>query len=201
MERCQGAGCSTFAQVGTPTGTSFADTGVAASTSYSYRVRAVDASGNVSGLLHCGVGDDARAGAQPPGLVAGYSFDAGSGTTVADVSGNGNTGTITGATWVAGRYGGGLSFNGTSNVVRVASSASLNLASAMTLAAWIRPTAAQSGWRTIMQRETDAYFLNASNDTGALRPSGGGTIGGSVPWVSWSDGQSGQRVDSCGVDL
>jgi hypothetical protein len=37
------------------------------------------------------------------GLVAGYDFDEGSGTTVADFSGNGNTGTISGnVSWVAG---------------------------------------------------------------------------------------------------
>ena len=62
-------------------------------------------------------------------------------------------------------------------------SASLNVSTAMTLSAWIQPTAGQSGWRTIMQRERDAYFLNASNDTGALRPSGGGTFDGGVNWV------------------
>ena len=49
VERCQGAGCTTFAQVGTPTGTSFSDTGLAASTSYSYRVRATDAASNLGG--------------------------------------------------------------------------------------------------------------------------------------------------------
>ena len=49
VERCQGAGCSSFAQVGTPTGTTFADSGLLASTSYSYRVRATDAAGNLSG--------------------------------------------------------------------------------------------------------------------------------------------------------
>ncbi|PYQ98744.1 MAG: hypothetical protein DMF97_12090 [Acidobacteria bacterium] len=50
VERCQGAGCATFAQVGTPAATSFSDTtGLVASTSYSYRVRAKDAAGNLSG--------------------------------------------------------------------------------------------------------------------------------------------------------
>src|SRR2546422_7624191 len=49
LERCQGAGCSSFAQIATPAGTSYSDTGVAASTSYSYRVRATDAAGNLSG--------------------------------------------------------------------------------------------------------------------------------------------------------
>lgn len=49
VERCQGAGCSNFAQVATPAGNSFNDTGLTASTSYSYRVRATDAAGNLSG--------------------------------------------------------------------------------------------------------------------------------------------------------
>ena len=35
-----------------------------------------------------------------------------------------------------------------------------------------------------MQRQADAYFLNASKDTGALRPSGGGTIGSGESWIS-----------------
>ena len=48
VERCQGAGCTTFTQVGTPAGTMYSDSGLAASTSYSYRVRATDAAGNLS---------------------------------------------------------------------------------------------------------------------------------------------------------
>ena len=49
VERCQGAGCSDFVQVATPTGTALNDTGLQAATSYSYRVRAADAAGNLSG--------------------------------------------------------------------------------------------------------------------------------------------------------
>jgi chitodextrinase len=48
VQRCQGGGCSNFAQVGTPAGTTFNDTGLTASTSYSYRVQASDTSGNLS---------------------------------------------------------------------------------------------------------------------------------------------------------
>src|SRR5262249_39281334 len=46
LERCQGAGCSNFTQIATPSGTSYNDTGLTPSTSYSYRVRATDAAGN-----------------------------------------------------------------------------------------------------------------------------------------------------------
>jgi chitodextrinase len=49
IERCQGAGCSTFAQIATSTATTYGDTGLTAAASYSYRVRATDAAGNSSG--------------------------------------------------------------------------------------------------------------------------------------------------------
>src|SRR2546421_102197 len=48
VERCQGAACSNFAQIAAPTTSAFNDTGLTASTSYSYRVRATDAAGNLS---------------------------------------------------------------------------------------------------------------------------------------------------------
>ena len=47
VERCTGAGCSTFAQIATSTGTTFSNTGLAAATTYRYRVRATDAKGNL----------------------------------------------------------------------------------------------------------------------------------------------------------
>jgi chitodextrinase len=48
VERCQGAGCNNFAQIATPATNAFNDTGLTASTSYSYRARATDAAGNLS---------------------------------------------------------------------------------------------------------------------------------------------------------
>jgi chitodextrinase len=49
VERCQNDGCSNFAQVAATTNTTLTDAGLAASTSYSYRVRARDAAANLSG--------------------------------------------------------------------------------------------------------------------------------------------------------
>jgi hypothetical protein len=103
---------------------------------------------------------------------------------VADASGNGNTGSIVGgASWsTQGKYGGAMSFDG-SSMVQVPSSQSLALSSGMTLSGWIKPTVSQGGWRAIMQRQWDAYFLNASTDAGPLRPGGGGTFGSSLAYV------------------
>jgi predicted phage tail protein len=51
IERCQGAGCTNFTfQVATASAmSSYSDPGLAAATNYSYRVRATDAAGNLSG--------------------------------------------------------------------------------------------------------------------------------------------------------
>lgn len=49
LERCQGASCTNFSQVGTPSGPLYSDTGLSPSTPYRYRLRATDAAGNLSG--------------------------------------------------------------------------------------------------------------------------------------------------------
>lgn len=48
IERCAGVGCSTFAQVGPASTPGYADSGLTAGTSYSYRVKALDAANNAS---------------------------------------------------------------------------------------------------------------------------------------------------------
>jgi hypothetical protein len=48
LERCQGVGCRNFKQMAALSGTTFSDMGLGTDTSYSYRVRARDAAGNVS---------------------------------------------------------------------------------------------------------------------------------------------------------
>jgi hypothetical protein len=116
----------------------------------------------------------------PTGLVASYNFNAGTGTTLADSSGNANTGTITGATWsTAGKNGNALSFNGTSNYVQVPDSASLDLTTGMTLEAWLRPSALGTAWRTVLfktQTGGMVYSLYANQDT--TRPIGQVNIAG-----------------------
>ncbi len=52
----------------------------------------------------------------PAGLVAGYGFDEGSGASVGDASLNGNTGTVSNTSWVPGKFGSALSFNGSNEL-------------------------------------------------------------------------------------
>jgi hypothetical protein len=87
-------------------------------------------------------------------LVAAYAFDEGSGTTTVDSSGNGNTGTLNGATWIfPGKHGGALSFSG-ADIVSVDESGSLDLTNGLTLEAWVFPTAVGPTWCTVVTKET-----------------------------------------------
>ncbi|MEK7152438.1 MAG: LamG-like jellyroll fold domain-containing protein, partial [Patescibacteria group bacterium] len=101
------------------------------------------------------------------GLVAAYNFNQGSGSTLADRTGNGHTGTISGATWNAsGKYGSALSFNGTSNWVTIPDANDLDLTNAMTIEAWVKPNTL-TGWRTILMKEAPggmAYSLYSGNN-------------------------------------
>jgi hypothetical protein len=124
--------------------------------------------------------------ATPPlGLVAAFSFNEGAGTTVADASGTGNNGTISGATWSAqGRFGSALSFNGTSGWVTVPDSATLDLTTRFTIEAWVNP-ASVTGWRTVALKEAStrlAYGLYSVN--GSSRPSGWAQVGNSDYFVN-----------------
>src|SRR5258705_161725 len=113
--------------------------------------------------------------AQVPGLVAAYAFNEGSGTTVADVSGNNNNGTISAATWTtAGKFGSALVFNGTSAQVTVPNATSLQLTTGMTLEVWVFPTGSLAGWRAVLDKNVDGYYLMASSDPNN-RPAVGGT--------------------------
>lgn len=78
-----------------------------------------------------------------PGLspVGYWKFDEGSGSIAYDSSGNGNDGTVYGATWTDGVSNGALQFDGVSNYVGIASSSSLALSgNQVSLELWIKPT-------------------------------------------------------------
>jgi len=75
------------------------------------------------------------------GLVGYWKLDEGSGNIAHDSSGNGNDGTVNGASWTAGISNGALQFDGISNYVGIPSSPSLTLSgNQVSLELWIKPT-------------------------------------------------------------
>jgi len=173
LERCQGVGCTVFSKLGTTiTGTSFSDTGLNLNTSYSYIVRAQDAPGNLGPYSNVASATTLNVN---PQLVAAYSFDEGTGTTVADLSGHGNNGTVSNATWAsAGKFGKALTFNGTTALVTIPDAPMLRLTAGMTLEAWVNPVI-NGGWRDVIYKGNDNYYLEGSNSSGF--PGVGMTVG------------------------
>jgi hypothetical protein len=130
----------------------------------------------------------------PSGLVAAYTFNETSGSTVADASGNNNTGSLSaGVTRTTqGRFGGALVFNG-AGLVTVPHSASLNLTSGMTLQAWVFPTGPLSAWSTLILKEQPgdlayALYAGSPNNRPSVYFNSDRSVGGpaALPLNTWS---------------
>ena len=175
VERCQGTNCTSFAQIASPTGTTYKDTSVSASTNYGYRVRATDAAGNLGPYSNTA---PATTLAAPSGLVAAYGFDEGSGSTVIDALRQRQQRHDHERDWTtSGKYGKALQFNGTSAMVTIPDSASLHLTAGMTLEAWVNPSTVNGNWRDVIYKGDDNYYLSATS-TNASRPDAGLIAGG-----------------------
>ncbi|MBN1363155.1 MAG: discoidin domain-containing protein [Sedimentisphaerales bacterium] len=100
-------------------------------------------------------------------LVAHYTFDEGSGTTVGDSSGNGNHGTTQGSpAWVAaGKIGGAMEFSG-DDYVDCGDGASLVIRDAITVACWIKVDAFVNDWEAIIAMGDDSYRMSRGPATG-----------------------------------
>ena len=69
VERCQGGSCNSFGQVATSTTAAYSDTGLLSGTSYSYRVRATDAAGNLSSYSNVSTATTNQSTASPISFV------------------------------------------------------------------------------------------------------------------------------------
>jgi hypothetical protein len=128
--------------------------------------RARDGVGNTT--VSAGVGVTVTNAPTLAGLVASYAFNEGSGTVASDGSGHGLSGTIIGAAWTAaGKYGKGLSFNGSSSYVDLGNPVALQLTGSMTVEAWVRAAAnpADDG-QIVAKSDASGWQLKTSPDTG-----------------------------------
>jgi len=168
---------TTFIDQAGITTTTYTASGLANSKKYFWHVNATNAGGTSA---YSGAFSFTTA-ALPSGLVAAYAFDEGSGTTVADKSGNNLTGTINGATWTSGKYGNALSFNGTSAYVDLGNPALLQFTGSMTVSAWVNAAANPPDDGQIVAKSNDAsgWQFKTTPDTGpetfgfAVSPSAG----------------------------
>jgi hypothetical protein len=129
---------------------------------------------------------DVTTGSALSGLIAGYGFNEGSGTTTSDASGNRLTGTLSGATWTtAGKSGAGLVFNGTNSFVDLGTPTALQITGSLTLTAWVKESANVGDDGTIISKSNGAagWELKSSPDLGnrnfaiGVYTSGGGYVG------------------------
>jgi hypothetical protein len=156
------------------------DTTTASNGSHTLTAVARDAGGNTTTSASVTVTVSNTAPPPPTGLVAAYNFNAGSGTALSDRSGTGNNGTIANGTWsIAGHSGGALSFNGTSTLVTVPDSNSLDLTTGMTLEAWVNPSAlGATAWRNVIFKEQTGNMVYSLYAHQGSAPLGQVFIGG-----------------------
>ncbi len=130
-------------------------------------------------------------------LVTAYGMNEGSGTTLADASGSGHTGTlVNGPAWVAGQptYGQALSFDGLDDAVSVANPGTYNFGTAdFTLETWVKRTVLGGTQRHLFSTCTattwvlgckELYF-NASNQLTFGSFSTGDTISSTIADTNW----------------
>jgi YD repeat-containing protein len=79
LQRCSGASCSNFANIGTTGATTYSNSGLTQSTTYRYRIRAYDAAGNFSSYSSIASSTTA-ADSTPPSVPGSLSANATSGT-------------------------------------------------------------------------------------------------------------------------
>ncbi len=182
VERCQGAGCSTFAQIATPTGTTYTDTGLTAAHQL-----------QLSGARH-------RRRRQSQCILEHVERDDtirrwhGGGIRVFRRLGHDDCRRVRQwnhrhagrrPAWVAGKNGTGLSFNGSSTYVDLGTSAALGFTGSMTLSAWVYETANVGDDGQIVAKSDggSGWQLKSTPDTGArtfgiaITNSSGGYVG------------------------
>ena len=126
------------------------------------------------------------------GLVANYKLNEGTGTTTADATGNGHTGTLNNATWTTGIASSpGLAFDGSSGFVSLPA---LNLnANTVTITGWIKPTGNQSGYAGVV------FNRDGGNGNGINFYSDGKTLGYTWADVGGTSGWNSGLVPVAGV--
>jgi hypothetical protein len=88
-----------------------------------------------------------------PDLVGWWTFEEGSGSTVADQTGKGHDGKLVGdVKWCDGKIGGAIAIGGGSSGLEVADAEDLRIGGDLTMALWVRKSAELPDWACLMGR-------------------------------------------------
>jgi uncharacterized repeat protein (TIGR01451 family) len=134
------------------------------------------------------------------GLLGYWALNEASGPVALDSSGAARNGNIIDATRVSGKFGGALSFNGTSSSVEIPNEAALNFSGQITMAAWIRPQSTVGIQNILAHGYTltpaRSVFLRINNGFYQAGSQDGSTLAASAPIPS---GDIGNFVHITGV--
>jgi hypothetical protein len=120
-------------------------------------------------ILALGLAITNIANAQDPNLVGWWKLDEASGTTARDSSGFGNNGTLNnGPTWVTGRIGDALDFDGTDDYVDCGDDESLNITGNITLSLWVNTDTVASGTHRSYLLKGDTSYALKQNSWGNI---------------------------------
>ncbi len=124
------------------------------------------------------------------GLVGNWRMDETGGGTMADSSGNSNSGTATGTTIVTGKIGNGRSFNGTSDYVNLGNPANMNFndTASYSIAFWVKSSLATPTGQDILSKDNIAgdqriHFYINNGTIWRWAGLGGPTISSSDGWM------------------
>jgi hypothetical protein len=139
-------------------------------------------------------------------LAGAWGFEAGSGTSAIDSSGNGNDATFVGTpTWVTSASGNAISFDGIDQSLTVPDPAnnSLDFTQSFTISSWVNPSAIHTDYRAVMAKANStigggpSYALYASVDSATCPVIGSGAVAGLIH----VNGTSGPTYVVCGAPL
>jgi hypothetical protein len=123
---------------------------------------------------HCDNQSETRSDLCVPRPAAEWPFDDATGAVAHDSTGNGNDGTISGATFSTGKLGGALAFDGDDDIVET-NATILSGLGALTITAWVFPTAAGGyiatnhyacvSWESVMLGASTFIINSSDNET------------------------------------
>jgi Concanavalin A-like lectin/glucanases superfamily len=128
------------------------------------------------------------------GLSGWWPFYEGTGTTAHDLSGNGNAGTINGATWTSGYFGSALSFSGNGQNVHVSDKPVFEPGTTVSASAYVKSLGSPGNFKYIIAKggfgcNTGAYGLYT------------GPAGGLMFYVDHTDGVNFTRSPDAGTGV